>query len=172
MTTSATPRVEQLDARFSEATEALPWAAAETLLTTAELYWLTTVREAAPEGPVPHTTPLVGLWHQGAFIFCTGGGEQKARNLERSPAVSLMTGVNTWAEGTDVVVSGTATRVTGGVLRDLADAYRAKYGNDWDFSVDEEFFDPDGDRALVFRVAPARAIAFTKAPHGQTTYHF
>ena len=46
-------------------------------------------------------------------MFCTGPTEQKARNLEHARFVAVTTGVNTWQDGLDVVVEGTAERVTG-----------------------------------------------------------
>ena len=80
----------------------------------------------------PHVTPLVGVWVDDSFAFCTGPDEQKARNL---------------ASGTAVVLEGNAERVTGKAeLTALADAYREKYGEDWDFAVDDEFFNPEGTR--------------------------
>jgi hypothetical protein len=38
--------------------------------------------------------------------FCTGLGEQKARNLESGNAVAITTGTNTWNDGLDIVVEG------------------------------------------------------------------
>ena len=68
-------------------------------------------------------------------------------------------------------MEGPAVRVTGhDALLALADAYREKYGNDWDFHADDQVFDPDGNRAHVFRVAPTKVIAFAKSPHGQTRF--
>ena len=59
--------------------------------------------------------PLVGVWHDGAFAFCTGGEEQKQRNLDANPHVAVTTGstgAHGWRAGKDVVVEGTAVRVT------------------------------------------------------------
>lgn len=158
-----------LDHRFSEATEPTGWRAAAGALDAAQLYWLTTVRGDGR----PHVTPLVGVWVDDAFVFCTGPAEQKARNLQTSAAVVVTTGTNTWNAGLDVVVEGTAARVTGrDRLTALADAYRAKYGGDWDFDCDDEVFDPAGEAAIVYQVSPAKVIAFAKSPHGQTTFRF
>ncbi|OCB49292.1 pyridoxamine-phosphate oxidase [Mycobacterium vulneris] len=159
----------KLDQRFSEATEATSWEAAATALTAAGLYWLTTVRGDGR----PHVTPLVGVWIDDTFVFCTGSTEQKFRNLQHGAAVAVTTGTNTWNAGLDLVVEGTAARVTGGDrLRALADAYRAKYGDDWDFDCDDEVFDPQGEAAIVYRVTPAKVLAFAKSPHGQTGFRF
>ena len=76
-------------------------------------------------------TPLIGVLQDEAVHFCTGLREQKARNLEGHRQVALTTGNNAWAQGLDVVVEGTATRVTErAALQRLADAYEAKYGSE------------------------------------------
>lgn len=156
-----------LDKRFGDADEPLAGETLGKALAEAELYWITTVRSDGR----PHVTPLVGVWVDDSFAFCTGPDEQKARNLASGTAVAVTTGVNTWNDGLDVVIEGNAERVTGKTaLTALADAYREKYGEEWDFAVDDEFFDPEGSRAYVFRVTPVKVIAFTKSPHGQTTF--
>ncbi len=156
-----------LDKRFGARDEPLDGGTVREALASADLYWLTTVRSDGR----PHVTPLVGLWLQDSFVFCTGGAEQKARNLEHGNAVAITTGSNTWDRGLDLVVEGRAERVTGlAALTDLADAYRDKYGDDWDYDADDEVFDPEGNRAYVFRVQPTKVIAFSKSPHGQTTF--
>lgn len=161
--------IGKLDQRFSEATEATSWQAAVAVLDAAGLYWLTTVRGDGR----PHVTPLVGVWTDNAFVFCTGPSEQKASNLQAGMGVVVTTGTNAWNSGLDIVVEGTAARVTGlQRLRTLADAYRAKYGDDWDFDCDDEVFDPQGEAALVYRVTPAKVLAFAKSPHGQTVFRF
>ena len=157
----------ELDRRFSEADEPLDGQTVRKILADAELYWLTTVRGDGR----PHVTPLVGVWVDDSFVFCTGSGEQKARNLEKSSSVAVTTGSNKWNDGLDVVVEGVAERVTGlAALTALADAYRDKYDGDWDYDADDKVFDPDGVRAPVFRVQPTKVIAFAKSPHGQTTF--
>ena len=129
----------RFDGRFSDpAAEATPWTGAEAALASAELYWLTTVRADGR----PHVTPLIGVHHDGAVHFCTGSGEQKARNLEHSAKVALTTGTNTWAAGLDIVVEGEAVRITDTAkLQELADAIEAKYGEVWHFDVAGDAFD-------------------------------
>jgi nitroimidazol reductase NimA-like FMN-containing flavoprotein (pyridoxamine 5'-phosphate oxidase superfamily) len=160
----------KLDKRFGDTDQATDWSSVDQALTNAELYWLTTVRGDGR----PHVTPLVGVWVENSFVFCTGPDEQKARNLERNSNVAVTTGANSWKEGLDVVVEGSATRLTGKqTLTALADAYREKYSGEWDFTAtDEAFGHPDGGLAHVFRVAPTKVIAFAKSPHGQTTFRF
>jgi pyridoxine/pyridoxamine 5'-phosphate oxidase len=157
----------KLDKRFGETDQAADWSAVSKVLTGAELYWLTTVRGDGR----PHVTPLVGVWIDDGFVFCTGSDEQKAHNLERNANVAVTTGVNSWKDGLDVVVEGSISRVTGEkALKQIADSYREKYDGEWDFDNDDEVFDPAGTRAHVFRVTPTKVIAFAKSPHGQTTF--
>jgi nitroimidazol reductase NimA-like FMN-containing flavoprotein (pyridoxamine 5'-phosphate oxidase superfamily) len=161
----------KIDKRFSDpAAEPTPWADTARVLEQAELYWLTTVR---PDGR-PHVTPLIGLAEDSTAYFCTGLREQKAHNLEGNASVALTTGTNTWAAGLDVVVEGVAQRVRDdGELRRLADAYEAKYGSAWHFDVADGMFVASGSGgAAVFRIEPAKVLAFAKDPHGQTTYRF
>lgn len=167
MTAGPTSR---LDPRFSDpAATATPWPEVAEALERAELYWLTTVRRDGR----PHVAPLIGVVHDGAVHCCTGLREQKARNLEHRADVALTTGTNTWAQGLDVVVEGTAVRVADrDALQAVADAYEAKYGSPWRFEVGDGVFG-EGDRAaMVFRIAPRKVLAFAKQPHGQTTFRW
>jgi general stress protein 26 len=160
----------EIDRRFSDPEAGpTPWPDVLRLLEHAELYWLTTVRADRR----PHVTPLIGVAEGAAMHFCTGLREQKARNLEHNSKVALTTGNNTWARGLDVVVEGTAVRVTGReTLQRLADAYEAKYGSEWHFDVGDGVFGTGEDAAAVFRLEPAKVLAFAKEPHVQTTYRF
>ena len=144
----------------------------------AQLYWIVTVRA----GGRPHAVPLVGVWQDGAFVFCTGPEEQKQRNLDGNRRVAVTTGANGaqgWDVGTDIVVEGSASRVTdGSALESLAAAWFAKYGDDWHFEVrGDEFVELShsggggGGGAWVYRVPPDKVIAFG-GDHGQTTYRF
>jgi nitroimidazol reductase NimA-like FMN-containing flavoprotein (pyridoxamine 5'-phosphate oxidase superfamily) len=171
--------IGRIDPRYGNPSAvAPPWEDIERLLTTAQLYWIITVRADGR----PHAVPLVGVWHDSAFAFCTGSEEQKQRNLDANPHVAVTTGstgVNGWDTGKDVVVEGTTVRVTDSdALRALADAWYAKYGEDWRFEVrGQEFVELShsgggtGGGARVYRVTTAKVIVFGDA-HGQTTYHF
>jgi pyridoxine/pyridoxamine 5'-phosphate oxidase len=160
----------EIDRRFSDPEAGpTPWSVARHMLEEAELYWLTTVRSDGR----PHVTPLIGVAEDGVVHFCTGLREQKARNLEERKGVALTTGNNSWARGLDVVVEGTAVRVTGRAdLQRLADAYEAKYGSVWHFDVGDGVFGAGEDAAAVFRIEPAKVLAFAKEPHAQTRYRF
>ena len=160
----------EIDTRFSDPEASpTPWPDVLHVFADAELYWLTTVRADGR----PHVTPLIGVAEGAAMHFCTGLREQKARNLEHNSKVALTTGNNTWARGLDVVVEGTAVRVTEReALQRLADAYEAKYGSEWHFEVGDGVFGTDEGAAAVFRIEPAKVLAFAKEPHAQTTYRF
>ena len=92
MTTEPTtdPSAE-LDARFSaDGARPTPWSDARRALEEAELFWISTVRSDGR----PHVTPLIAVWFEGALWFCTGPGEQKAKNLGRNAHCVLMTGTS------------------------------------------------------------------------------
>ena len=167
----------RIDPRYGNATATAPsWEDVERLLTEAQLYWIITVRADGR----PHAVPLVGVWHDGAFAFCTGREEQKQRNLDVHPQVAVSTGTTgagRWNTGVEAVVEGTAARVTDeDALRALAAAWYAKYGDDWRFAVrGQEFVEESNSGgsteggAPVYRVEPAKVIVFG-GDHGQTTY--
>jgi general stress protein 26 len=163
--------VTRLDERFSSP-DAKPrsWPEARALLETAELFWLSTVR---PEGH-PHVTPLIAVWVDGAIYFCTGPDERKARNLAENRSCVLTTGCNNANDGFDVVVEGNAVRVRDeAILQLVAEAYVAKYGSDWTFTIVDGAFHHKGGTAFVFEVAPLTAFGFGKGqPFSQTRYSF
>jgi general stress protein 26 len=149
--------------------QARPWAEVVDVLSRSEMFWLSTVRGDGR----PHVTPLPAIWLDGALHICTGAGEQKAKNLESDPRCILTTGTNQFRSGLDVVVEGTAARVTDTAqLQRLAAMWRSKL--DWPFEVaDGAFRDTEGHRALVFGIAPTKVLSFGKGePYSQTRYRF
>ncbi|MFH8565269.1 pyridoxamine 5'-phosphate oxidase family protein [Streptomyces sp. NPDC017988] len=164
------PRTE-LDVRYSSAdAEPMPWAEAVTRLAAAELFWISTVR---PDGR-PHVTPLPAVWLEGALHFATGPEERKARNVAANPQTVLTTGTNLWNSGCDLVVEGTAVRVTDErALRRLAAAWEEKYGSFWHYEVRDGCFHHGSGHAYVFAVAPRTAFGFGKGePFSQTRWRF
>jgi general stress protein 26 len=169
----------EIDPRYGDASVTPPpWEDIERLLADAQLYWIVTVRADGR----PHAVPLVGVWHDHGFAFCTGADEQKQRNLDAGAQVAVTTGTTGaggWDSGREVVVEGVATRVTGAEqLQGLADAWFAKYGDDWSFAVrGDEFVEVSqsggstAGGARVYRVEPTKVIAFG-GTHGQTRYRF
>jgi general stress protein 26 len=159
----------ELNEGFSElGAAARPWTEVAEVLSTSEMFWLSTVRRDGR----PHVTPLPAIWLDGMLHFCTGAREQKTTNLQSNPRCVLTAGVNQFRSGLDVVVEGTAARVTGPArLHRLAAMWKSKL--DWDFQVtDDGFRDPAGRAGLVFGVQPAKVLAFGKSPYSQTRYRF
>lgn len=158
-----------LDIRYGDAEAPVPWSEARRLLESAELYWICTVR---PDGR-PHVTPLLAVWRAGALHVCTGADERKARNLAANPQVTVTTGRNDRTGGTDVVLEGTAQRVTDpDELAALAGAWEAKYGAEWHFDLADGGFVGGNGVALVYRIEPVTIFAFGKGPYSQTRYRF
>lgn len=73
-------------------------------LATSSTYWVATVH---PSGR-PHVVPVMAVVHDGHLHFAAGPRTQEARNLWRNSAVA----VTTHGEALDVVLEGTARRVT------------------------------------------------------------
>jgi general stress protein 26 len=175
-----TTPIAELDGRFSsEGATPRPWSEVQGAIEAAEIFWLSTVRADGR----PHVTPLPAMWLDGALHFCTGPGEQKARNLEGNPACILTTGSDRFLSGLDVVVEGRAVRVTEQAqLEQLAAMWLDRL--DWPFDVVDGGFsdrspataDPDAVGELtawVFAVAPTKVLAFGKGePFSQTRYRF
>jgi len=160
--------VTQLDERFSDpGTEPTTWAAAQAVLESAQLSWISTVRADGR----PHVSPLVAVWLDGTLHFSTGPTEQKAVNLATNPHVVVTTGCNTWDDGLDVMVEGEARRVTDrATLERLAAAWRTKWDGSWQFEATDEGFRHEQDGlAFVFAVEPTKVLAFGRQrPSGFT----
>ena len=161
-----------LDERYSEPdATATSWEEARKVLETAELSWLTTVR---PDGR-PHQTPLVAVWQDDALHFCTGTREQKAVNLRTNPHVLLTSGSLRWNEGLDVVAEGDAVRVSDETaLRRLAQAWTTKWDGSWNYEVRDGYFSHPGQdsKVIVYRVAPAKVLAFGEGTFTHTRHTF
>ena len=168
----AEPVSTELDPRFSgAAAKPTAWKGAQQALTDAGTYWIVTVRHDLR----PHVTPLIGHWIDDTFYFCTGPGEQKAKNIVQNSNCAVVTGCNIYAKGLDIVVEGNAERVVEEArLVELARAWEAKYGDPWHFDVrDSAFHHADGGEAWVFEVVPDKALGFEKGdPPGQTRWRF
>jgi hypothetical protein len=105
--------------------------------------------------------------------FATGAEERKGRNLAANRTCLFTTGTNTLHSGTDLVLEGEAVRLTDDTaLQGVADAFLAKYGEEWHFTVVGDAFEHGPGRAEVYRVTPATVFAFGKDPYSQTRYRF
>jgi hypothetical protein len=82
-----------------------------------------------------------------------------------------MTGCNRWDEGLDVVVEGTAARITDeALLTRLAQAWRAKWDGRREFGVGNGTFTHGPGEALVFAVSPGKVLAFAKGTFSHTRH--
>lgn len=165
--------VTTLDTEYSDpAAVAVSWPETTRILAAAELFWISTVRADGR----PHVTPVVAAWWAGAVWFSTGADEQKFANLRANPHVVLTTGCNRWDAGIDVVVEGTAVRVTDdAILAEAARAFRPRWDGRWEFTArDGCFRGADGSgAALVFSVTPVKVFAHAKGdPFGATRHAF
>jgi general stress protein 26 len=163
--------VTELDATFSDAgAEAMPWARTRETLLDAEIFWISSINRDGR----PHVTPLLAVWHNGALYFCTGAGEQKAKNMARDPRVVLTTGTNRFGDGFDVVVEGEAVIVRDDtVLQRLAGEWKRRF--DWTFDVgDGAFLHEDGEGgADVYEVVPTKVFSYARGTsYGATRYRF
>ncbi len=148
-----------------------PWDDALRRLAEGGTYWLATVRADGR----PHVMPVLAVVVEGALHFSTGAGTRKGKNLAESPhcAVALS------APGLDLVVEGTAPRVTDERrLARVAEAYDAKYG--WRVTVrDGAFHDAEGAPTAgpppydVYEVAARTAYGFgTDGMFASTRWRF
>ena len=166
--------VTALDQRYSSAKAvAISWDQTRSVLESAELFWLTTVRADGR----PHVTPVVAVWLGEMLCFTTGAEEQKYVNLRANPNVVLTTGCNSWDHGLDVVVEGQASHVTDeATLTLVASAFATKWQGWWQFAVrDGRFYNVGvGDwPSEVFSVTPVKVFAHAKGdPFGATTHRF
>ena len=109
-----------------------------------------------------HVRPVLTVWVDRGLHTTTNPAARKGRNIAADPrcAVSVST------EGLDVVVEGTAARVTDEAgLRRVADAYGTKY--EWPVTIEDGAFDaPYGAPTagpppyLVYRVTPSMVFGF------------
>lgn len=165
-----------VDTRFSEpGATPTSWPDTRSVLETAELFWITTVRSDGR----PHVTPLVAVWFDNALYFCTGLEEQKAVNLRTNNHVILTTGRNEWDEGLDVVVEGVANRVTSrDTLARVAEVWTHKWDGRWTYALGEgSFHNREGgqvgdDDIYVFEVRPQKVLAFAKGLFSHTRHTF
>jgi len=162
------PTTTELVQQFSpDGATAVEWDRAQSQLGGAGIYWISTVRADGR----PHVTPLIGVYDDEGFHFCTGPEEQKAVNLARDPRCIVLTGNNGYDGGLDVVIEGTARRIVDADrLAQLADAWVSKYGEDWRFEpVEGAFRHGRGGEALVFAVDADKALGFDRDGGGSQT---
>jgi hypothetical protein len=134
--------------------------------------WLTTLN--ADGGA--HVTPVGALWMDGTFWFQTGARTHKAHNLARDTRCTIAVSIR----DADVVMSGTATRVTD--TDAVARAAKAWQGQGWPAEPDESgtgITAPFNAPAQgpppwdVYRLEPRTAtVALGVEPGGLTRFRF
>jgi hypothetical protein len=152
---------------------AIPWSRALKQLEEAASkgsFWLATVR---PDGR-PHVAAVGALWVDGKFYMTSGAGTRKSRNLAQNPNCVISASLG----DIDVVVEGTAARVTDGpTLTRIAGLY-ADQG--WPASVSDgaltaEYSAPSAGPAPwdLYAITPSTAFGVATAePHGATRWRF
>jgi pyridoxamine 5'-phosphate oxidase-like protein len=153
----------------------LPWSRAEHQLEAAvgqtdSHFFLATVR---PDGR-PHVAGIGALWVDGKFYFVSGPGTRKSKNLAERADCALSVNL----PDLDLVVEGTATRVTDGpTLQRLAEVYDAQ---GWPTTVEGDAFTapynapsagpPPWD---LYEFTPGTAFGVATAkPDGATRWRF
>jgi general stress protein 26 len=153
----------------------LPWSRAEHQLEAAvgkmdAHFFLATVR---PDGR-PHVAGIGALWVDGKFYFVSGAGTRKSRNLAERADCAISVNL----PDLDLVVEGTATKVTDGpTLQRLAERYDAQ---GWPATVKDGAFTapysapsagpPPWD---LYEFTPRTAFGVATAePHGATRWGF
>jgi hypothetical protein len=154
---------------------ALPWSRAGDQLARGALgaqmsQFLGTVR---PDGR-PHSAGVGATWSEGDLYFTSGPGTQKARNLAENPAATFSIRL----EGLDLVLEGTATRVTDKpTLERVVALFRA---GGWPAEVENEAFTapysapsagPPPWHLYRFTLHTAFGVA-TAEPYGATRWRF
>lgn len=134
--------------------------------------WLSTVNEDGS----PHLTAVGALWLDGTFVFQTGAGTRKGRNIARDPRCSVALSIR----DADVVLEGDAVRVTD--PDDVARIAKAYADQGWPAEPD-----PSGTGITapfnapaqgpppwnVYRIVPTSAmVTSTIEPGGLTRFRF
>lgn len=154
--------VEKLDAGSAPAPDAH----------NARTTWLATINEDGS----PHVTAVGAIWLDGSYWFQTGSGTRKHRNVERDPRCSIAVSIL----DADVVVDGTATRVTDPAA--VARAAKAWAEGGWPVEPDESgtgITAPFNAPAQgpppwhVYRIEPRSAtVVLGSEPGGLTRFSF
>jgi hypothetical protein len=113
----------------------MPWKEGLQRLENGETYWFATRR---PDGR-PHVRPVLAVGIDGCLYVAANTHTRKARNLLSDPRCTICT----TGPGIDLVVEGSATKVTNEVvLQRIADIYHNKYG--WQVTVRNGAFYGEG----------------------------
>ena len=132
--------------------------------------WLSTTR---PDGR-PHTAGVGAVWLDDRFYFTSGPRTRKSRNLAENPNCVISLSL----EDIDLVVEGTATRVTDD---ETLERLRATYaGGGWPVTVEDGAFTgafsaPSAGPPpwYLYELRPVTVFGVASAePHGATRWRF
>lgn len=128
----------------------LTWQDVEGELVLGQMYWITSLEDG-----IPHTVPVIGVWHEGALYSCNPRSERKYHNLKANTVCQALTGSSQLTAGIDVAVHGHAEEVEDMEGRTLfAEQLNAKYPPSW------QGFDGTEEDMWVYRVIPTHIRAF------------
>ena len=132
MTTTEPTAAEAIADDATPATTPIEWPEVVRRFSAAPQIWISTV---AADGR-PSARPVLCVWVDGALHFTVGPGTRKARNLAATGrCVASVT-----TEGMDLVIEGTARRVTDEAhLRGVGEAYGDRHG--WPVTVVDGAFE-------------------------------
>jgi hypothetical protein len=131
------------------------------------------LQTVGPDGR-PHSAGVGALWVDKTLYFTSGPRTRKSRHIAKNKNVALSIAL----KGLDLVIEGTATRVTdAATLERLAKAYAAQ---GWPAqasggALTAEFSAPSAGRApwYLYTVTPITAFGVaTEEPHGATRWRF
>lgn len=127
----------------------IQWQDVENELELAQMYWITSLQDG-----IPHSVPVIAIWHEGALYSCNPRSEQKYKNLQADPTCQALIGSNQLNTGLNVAVHGVAEEMT-----EMEDRLRfgkqmaEKYPQPWRFQGTEEDM-------WVYRLVPTHVRAF------------
>lgn len=127
----------------------LSWSWADERLAASRSYWIVT---AGADG-TPNAVPVWGVWADGAVYFGTNPRSRKGRDIARDPRIVVHL-----ESGDEVVILHGEVEVAE-VEDSILDAYEAKYG-----------YRPPSKQ--LFRLRPARALAWLEADYPNTATRF
>lgn len=150
----------------------IPWSRAlealESQIPQRQTTFLATTR---PDGR-PHMAGVGALWQDGKVYVVSGPGTRKSQNLAANPTCAISM---TW-EGIDLVIEGTAERVTDeATLQRLAD----RYGREgWPARVEDQAFTYDYSAPsagpppwYLYEITPSTVYGvLSEAPGGATRW--
>ena len=140
----------------------LQWSHVEERMEASRNYWIGT---AGSDGR-PHSTPVWGVWFDGALYFEGGPTTRRGRHIAANPSVSVHL-----ESGDEVVIlEGEAYEIRGeerSLTTRLAEGFSAMYA--------ASGYEPppySWDSGGLYRMTPRVAFAWTNFPHDTTRWHF